>query len=99
MKHSQLGWRPIVSSGFGFDPFSLCGNIRAFYERWYAQGGHSARDHCGMVKRAKDLTDLRLTREIELWNRTNWKLQQNRAGIRICEISKEIKRNRLRAIK
>jgi hypothetical protein len=58
-KPSQFGWLPIVSSGFGYDPFAVRDSVRMFYERWHTQGGESARDHCGIMKRAHDMPDLR----------------------------------------
>jgi len=98
MKYSQFGWKPIPSSRFGFDPFALDDNVRKFYERWHAQGGESARDHCGMMKRARDLPDLRDYRQIQHWGFTEWKLQNLKAELRIVELS-ECSKRKLRVIK
>jgi hypothetical protein len=87
VKHVQLGWKPIPSSRFGFDPFKLDDNVRKFYERWHAQGGESARDHCGVMKRAKDMPDLRSYLQQQQWAVTEWKLKQCRADLRIIELT------------
>lgn len=96
-KFQQFGWKPIPSSGFGFDPLRMPNSIREFYERWHAQGGESARDHVGIMKRAKSYPDLRTPTEQKLWQTTEWKLKRNYALMIIG--LKDAKPCRLRVIK
>jgi hypothetical protein len=79
----RFGPAPIPSSQFGFDPFALSDSVRRFYERWHAQGGQSARDCAGIMKRARDLHDLRTDREKESWQTLDWNLRQRAAWLRL----------------
>ncbi len=90
--------RPIVSSGFGFDPFAMRSSIREFYERWHAQGGESARDHAGIMKRARDMPDLRTAEARREWEtlddqlRRNWMLLRFVTGLgRLTELTQEMR--------
>jgi hypothetical protein len=79
----RFGPAPIPSCQFGFDPFSLSDSVRAFYERWHRQGGQSARDCAGIMRRARDLPDLRTDHQKQAWQILDWKLRTNFASLRM----------------
>jgi hypothetical protein len=81
--------KPIISSGFAYG--SETPELRAFYDRWYTQGGHNGRDHCGIVKRARDLPEWRNYQELQLWGRIQWSQQQQRAATLAASMAAEQK--------
>jgi hypothetical protein len=81
--YKRFGPTPIPSSQFGFDPFALSHAARSFYERWHRQGGQSARDCCGIMRRARDFSDLRSDEQKRAWQMIDWELRQRAAQLRL----------------
>jgi hypothetical protein len=90
-RRQRFGPAPIPSSQFGFDPFSLSDSVRRFYERWHTNGGQSARDCCGIMRRARDLSDLRSDEQKRSWQELDWRLRQQSALLRMQTIGAQKK--------
>lgn len=86
--------RPLISAGFGYDAFALSSPVREFYERWHAQGGQSARDHCGLMRRAANYRDVRNEQDRRQWEELDWKLRQCSARLRLQEIARQLQEDK-----
>lgn len=91
MNRRRFGPAPIPSSQFGYDAFVLGSPVRKFYERWHAQGGQSARDFAGIMRRARDLPDVRTDKERDAWQLLDWELRKRSALLRMQTIGEHKK--------